>query len=80
MKLIFVDIAVYVDERKFSSKVCQKPTDTGTILNFRNCDPLQHKGNIVEDTIQRLFRSTSNWYYYDEALKINERKVVVRHR
>ena len=45
-------MAVYVDEkREVSSKLRQKPTDTGTILNFRSCDPLHHKGNIVEDTI-----------------------------
>ena len=54
-EIVFLDMAVYVDEkRKVSSKLRQKPTDTGTILNFRSCDPLQHKGNIVEDTIQRL--------------------------
>ena len=54
-EIVFLDMALYVDEkRKVSSKLRQKPTDTGTILNFRSCDPLQHKGNIVEDTIQRL--------------------------
>ena len=60
LEIVFLNMAVYVDERKVSSKWYRKPTDTGTILNFRSCDPLQHKGNIVEDTIQRLFRSTSN--------------------
>ena len=50
-EIVFLDIVVYVDERKLSSKLCQKPRDTGTILNFRSCDPLQHKENIIEDTI-----------------------------
>ena len=68
-EIVFLDIAVYVDERKFSSNLCQKPTDTGTILNFRSFDPLQHKRNIVRDTIQRLFRPTSNWHYFDEDPK-----------
>ena len=51
-EIVFQGMAVYADDkRKVSSKLCQKPTDTGILLNFRSCAPLQHKRNIVEDTI-----------------------------
>ena len=38
----------------------QKPSDTGTILNYRSCAPLQHKKRIKQRTIHRLFRANSN--------------------
>ena len=47
----------------------QKPTDTGTILNFRGCAPLQFKRNVNEGTVHRVFRSTSTWEYFDQALE-----------
>ena len=50
----------------------QKPSDTGTILNYRSCAPLQHKKSIIEGTIHRLFRATSNWEAFHEALTKNE--------
>ena len=53
-ELNFLDIAVYVDEqRKAYCKCYQKPTDTGTILNFPSSPPA--KRNIVEVTIPRIF-------------------------
>ena len=51
---------------------CKKPNDTGVILNFRNCAPIQHKKNIVEGTVHRIFRCTSTWQNFDKALKENE--------
>ena len=78
-EIVFLDMAVYVDEkRKVSSKLRQKPRDTGTILNFRSCDPLQLQGNIVEDTIQRL-SLYKQLLLLRRSPKINERRVVVRH-
>ena len=50
----------------------QKPSDTGTILNYRSCAPLQHKKSILQGTIHRLFRATSNWEAFHEALTKNE--------
>ena len=32
----------------------QKPTDTGTTLNYRSCAPLQQKKSIIQGTIHRL--------------------------
>ena len=49
-----------------------KATDTGTILNYRSCAPLQHKKSIIQGTIHRLFRATSNWEAFQEALTKNE--------
>ena len=46
----------------------QKPSD----LNYRSCATLQHKKNIIQGTIQRLFRATSNWEAFHEALTRNE--------
>ena len=49
----------------------QKPTDTGTILNFRGSAPLQYKRNVFEGTVHRAFRITSIWEYFDQALEKN---------
>ena len=50
----------------------QKPSDTGTILNYRSCASIQHKKSIIQGTIQRRFRATSNWEALREALTKNE--------
>ena len=50
----------------------QKQSDTGTILNYRSCSPPQHKKSIIQGTIHRLFRATSNWEAFHEALTKNE--------
>ena len=72
-ELAFLDMTVHVDtNRKTTCKWYQKPTDTDTTLNFRSFVPLQHKKNIIEGTVHRLLRCTSDWKSFDEALKINE--------
>ena len=45
---------------------------TGTILNYRSCATLQHKTSIILGTKHRLFRATSNWEAFREALTKNE--------
>ena len=50
----------------------QKPSDTGTILNSRSCAPLQHKTSIIQGTIHRLFRATSNLEAFHEAMTTNK--------
>ena len=57
----------------------QKPSDTGTILNYRSCAPLQHKKSIIQGTIHRLFRATSKWEAFHEALTKNE-EICVRNQ
>ena len=69
-KLAFLYLNVNVDSRK---KVkCwwyQNLTDTGTILNFRGCAPLKYKRNVIEGTVHRVFRSTSKWESFDQAVE-----------
>ena len=50
----------------------QEPSDTETILNYRSCAPLQNKKRIIQGTIHRLFRATSNCEAFHEALTKNE--------
>ena len=57
--------------RKINCGWYQKPTDTGTVLNFRSCAHLQYKRSVIEGTVHRVFRSTSTWEEYDKAMKIN---------
>ena len=45
----------------------QKRSYTGTILNYRSCAPLHHK-SIIQGPINLLFRATSNWEAFHEAL------------
>ena len=68
--LAFLDLNVNVDSGKKVKCGCyQKPTDTGTILNFRGCAPLQYKRNVIEGTVNRNFMSTSTWEDFDQALE-----------
>ena len=72
-ELAFLDINICVSkEKNRSCKWYRKPTDMSTILNFRSYAPLQHKKNIFQGTVHRLFRCTSDWKSFDEALKTNQ--------
>ena len=58
--LAFLDINFNVDSgRKVTCGWYQKPTDTGTILNFRGCAPLQYDRSVFEWAVQRVFGRTS---------------------
>ena len=57
--------------RKISCHWYQNSTDTGIILNFRSCAPLQHKRNMIQGTMHRIFNATSDWQYFDVALEKN---------
>ena len=63
--LAFLDMNINVNERY------KKPTDTGVVLNFCSCAPIQIKKNIVEVTVHRVFRSTSTCQDFDRAPKEN---------
>ena len=55
--LAFLDLNVNVDSgKKITCGWYQKPTDTGTILNFRGCAPLLNKRKNIEGTVHRVFR------------------------
>ena len=70
--LAFLDLQINIEKsRKIGCGCYQKPTDTGTILNFRSCAPLQYKRSVIEGNVHRVFRSTSTWEEYDKAMKIN---------
>ena len=49
----------------------QKSTDTGIILNFRSCAPLQHK-NGIQMTVHRIFNATSDRQSFNVALQKNQ--------
>ena len=73
--LAFLDLNVNVDSgKKFTCGCYQKPTETGTILNFRGCAPLQYKRKAIEGTFHRVFRSTSTWEDFDPALEKNRKQ------
>ena len=55
--LAFLVLNVNVDSGKRSYVDGCKITDTGIILNFRVCAPLQYKRNDIEETVNRVFRS-----------------------
>ena len=64
--LPFRDISINVQpEGNIFCKWYQKPSDTGTILNYRSCAPPQH---IIQGTMHHLFWATSNWEAFHEAL------------
>ena len=48
----------------------QKPTDTGTILNYRSFAPIQYKRSVIQLTVHRAF-STSSWEHSDKSMETN---------
>ena len=55
----------------------QKPTDTGTILNYISRTPTQYKRSVIQDTVPRVFRSTSSWEQFNQAMEINRAQRLV---
>ena len=72
--LSFLDLETNIDNDNVSCGWCQKPTDTGTILNIRSSATLQYKKDVSEGTDHRVFRSTSTWEGFDKAMKINRKQ------
>ena len=69
--LAFLDLNINANEdRKIGSHWYQKYTDTGIILNFCSCAPLQHKKNVIQGTVH--FNATSDWQPCDVVLKQNQ--------
>ena len=65
-----LDLNINVNkDRKISYHWNQKSNDTGIILNFRSCAPLQHKKNVIQGTLHRIFHAFSDWQSFDVALK-----------
>ena len=70
--LTFLDMSINVNVQPEGTIVCtwyRKPSDTGTILNYRSCSPLQHKKSIIQGTKHRLFRCTNNWEVFHVCVK-----------
>ena len=60
-KLLFLDINKNVSQdRGVTCNWYQKPTDTGSILNYRSCAPTQYKRSVIQGTKHRVFKSASN--------------------
>ena len=73
--LAFLDLYVNVDSgKKITCGWYQKPTHTGTILIFRGWAPLQYRRNVIEGTVHRVFRNTSIWENFDQALEKNRKE------
>ena len=72
--LASLDLKINLDSgKKVTCGWYQKPTDTGTILNFRCCAPLPYKRNVFEGTVRRILRSTSTWENFDRAFPKNRK-------
>ena len=68
--LPFLDLNINVSQgRRVTCSWYQKPTDTGTILNYRSCAPTQYKRSVIQGTVPRVFRSTSSGEQFDKAME-----------
>ena len=71
--LPFLDNSINVKPEGTIFCTCsQKPSNTAKILTYRSCAPLQHEKSVIQGTIHRLFRATSNWEAFHETLTKNE--------
>ena len=70
--LPFQDLKINVSQgRRVICSWYQKPTDTGTILNYRSCAPTQYKRSVIQGTVHRVFMSTSSLEQFDKAMETN---------
>ena len=68
----FLNLTINVSQdRRVTCSWYQKPTDTGTILNYRSCAPTQYKRSVIQGTVHRFFRSISSWEQFDKAMETN---------
>ena len=68
--IIIYDLNINVSQgRGVTCNWYQKPTDTGTILNYRSSTPRQYKRSVIQGTVIRVFRSTSSWEQFDKAME-----------
>ena len=59
--LAFLDLNINVNEdRKIRCHWYQKSANTGINLNFRSIAPLQHKKNVIQGTVHKIFNATSD--------------------
>ena len=47
----------YSSKSNITCHLCQKPIDTGMILNFRSCAPLQHDEKVIQWTVRRVYNA-----------------------
>ena len=70
--LPFLDLNINVSQgRGVTCSWYQKPTDTGTILNYRSCAPTQYKRSVIQGIVHRVFGSKSSWGQFDKAMETN---------
>ena len=70
--LAFLNINVNVSSK--SNITChwyQEPTYRRKILNFSSYAQLQHKKNVIQGTVHRVFNATSDLLAFDQALEEN---------
>ena len=73
VKLPFLDLNINISQGSgLNCSWYQKPTDTGTILNYRSCAPTQYKRSVIQGTVHRVLRSTSSWEQFDKAIENNQ--------
>ena len=54
--LPFLDFNMNVSQdRGVTCSWYQKPTNTGTILNYRSCAPIQYERSVIQGTVPRVF-------------------------
>ena len=71
--LVFLDINTNVSSNSnISCHLYQERSDTGIILNFGSCAPLQGKQNVIQGTVRMIFNAISNWLAFDQALEKNK--------
>ena len=73
----FLDLNINVSQgRGVTCNWYQKPTETGTILNYRSCAPTQYKRSVIQGTVLRFFRNTSSWEQFYKAMETNRAQLL----
>ena len=68
--LAFLDINVNLSRKSNIACHCyQQSTDTRIIMKFCSCAPLQHKKNVIQGTVHRVFNATFSCLAFDQALE-----------
>ena len=54
---------------RLSSTWCNKPTDTGLIMNYHALAPERYKRSVVSGIVYLIYRACSSWQHFPQSLE-----------
>ena len=65
----FLDMRILNTRSRLTSTWCNKPTDTGLMMNYHALDPKRYKRSVVSGVVHRIHRACSTWQNFHDSLE-----------